>query len=94
MKRLLIHTTLASLALACTAGSVFAHGGQFRGPGGAVDPRLREPTDPTPPTPPKPSGGPPVTPPPTNTPGGSAPPAGPVTPMPLGPVMTARSAAR
>ncbi len=48
-----------------------AHGGTFRGPGGAIPPLLRPPTDPTPPPPPPPTGGPPVTnpdpmPPPTN----------------------------
>lgn len=34
------------------SGEALAHGGQFRGPGGALPPGLRDPTDPPPPAPP------------------------------------------
>ncbi|MBL9087752.1 MAG: hypothetical protein JNM10_11490, partial [Planctomycetia bacterium] len=65
------------LAISCaTAPSAFAHGGQYRTPGGSVPPHLRDPNDPTPPPPPPPPTGPgPVTPTDPPPPGG-----GPVTP--------------
>lgn len=77
MKRLSLLAALMAAGFALSAGSLWAHGGQFRGPGGSVPPSLREPTDPTPPPPPPPTSGPPVTPPPTNTPGATPPPAPP-----------------
>ncbi|MDJ0522196.1 MAG: HEAT repeat domain-containing protein, partial [Planctomycetota bacterium] len=64
MKRILIGALLVTVALLVFADDLMAHGGQYRGPGGAVPPNQREPSDPTPPQPPPPSG-PPVTPPPT-----------------------------
>jgi HEAT repeat protein len=76
MKRLLLSVALVSAGFLALASDLWAHGGQFRGPGGSVPPSMREPTDPTPPPPPPPSGGPPTTPPPT-TPG-----AGPTAPPP------------
>ncbi len=60
--RLLSVTLLGLLALSLIATDAWAHGGQFRGPGGSVPPRMREPHDPTPPPPPPVSPGPPVTP--------------------------------
>jgi len=68
-------------ALAWSATEAWAHGGQYRGPGGAVPPKLREPHDPVPPTPPDPTGG-PVTEP---SDGRPTPPMGPVTPDPVAP---------
>lgn len=66
----------------------FAHGGQYRGPGGAVPPQQREPGDPTPAPPPPPSG-PPVTPTGPTTGGGGPPqptnPGDPTTPAPSTP---------
>lgn len=57
-----------------------SHGGQYRGPSGAVPPGLREPADGTPPPPPPPSG-PPTTPTPaTPTPSTPMAPGGPVAP--------------
>ena len=79
MKRIVFSALLVSLAFLVFAGDLYAHGGQYRGPGGAVPPNQREPSDPTPPAPPPPSG-PPTTPPPT-TPSGP-PPSGPTTPTP------------
>ena len=79
MKRIVFGALLVSLALMVFAGDLWAHGGQYRGPGGAVPPNQREPSDPTPPAPPPPSG-PPTTPPPT-TPSGP-PSGGPTTPTP------------
>jgi len=64
MKRILFAALLVSVALLICADDMWAHGGQYRGPGGAVPPNQREPSDPTPPQPPPPSG-PPVTPAPT-----------------------------
>jgi HEAT repeat protein len=61
-------------ATALLAPSALAHGGQFRGPGGAVPPGLREPSDPTPPPPPPPSTPPPTTPPDSTPPSGGPPP--------------------
>jgi len=66
----------AILALVLGASEALAHGGQYRGPGGAVPPGLRLPHDPTPPNPPPPTGG-PVTEPSTGDPHR---PSGPVTP--------------
>ena len=82
MKRMLLSVALVSAGFLALAGDLWAHGGQFRGPGGSVPPSMREPTDPTPPPPPPPSGGPPTTPPPT-TPG-----AGPTAPTPTTPQPT------
>ncbi len=64
MKRLVLASLLVAFAFVVFAGDLWAHGGQYRGPGGAVPPNQREPSDPTPPPPPPPSG-PPTTPPPT-----------------------------
>jgi HEAT repeat protein len=78
MKRLLLGVAAAGIAALALAPTAFAHGGQYRQPGGGVPPGLREPSDPTPPPPPPPS-----TPPPTTTPPDSPappPPSGPVTP--------------
>ncbi len=75
MKRILFAVLLCMGVVALAASSAFAHGGQFRGPGGAVPPGLREPSDPTPPPPPPPTGGPPVTTPPD--------PSGPPAPPPV-----------
>jgi HEAT repeat protein len=82
MKRLLLGALLVIGALALIPTETWAHGGQFRGPGGSVPPGLREPTDPTPPPPPPPSGG---SPPPSGGP--TTPPAGapPSTPAPTTP---------
>ena len=81
MKRILFAALLVSVALMIVASDVWAHGGQYRGPGGAVPPNQREPSDPTPPPPPPPSG-PPTTPPPTTpSPGGPTAPT-PTTPSP------------
>lgn len=86
---------LGALALAALAFAPdsWAHGGQYRGPGGAVQPGAREPTDPTPPPPPPPSG-PPVTPAPTTpsptaptTPTPTTPQPTPTTPQPTTPEM-------
>jgi HEAT repeat protein len=78
MKRIVLALAVAVVAVGFAAEDLWAHGGQFRGPGGSVPPGLREPTDPTPPPPPPPSG-PPVTPPPT-TPTPTQPTPPPVTP--------------
>jgi HEAT repeat protein len=89
MKRLLLGALLVVGALALIPTETWAHGGQFRGPGGSVPPGLREPTDPTPPPPPPPSGG---SPPPSSgaptTPPAGTPPATPTPPTvtpPTGP---------
>lgn len=79
MKRVLFGALLVSTALMLFASDVWAHGGQYRGPGGAVPPNQREPSDPTPPPPPPPSG-PPVTTPPPTTPSPTTP--APTTPTP------------
>ncbi len=63
MKRLLLGFAVGVAGAALLAPQAFAHGGQFRGPGGEAPPGLREPSDPTPPPPPSPT-----TPPPTTTP--------------------------
>jgi len=83
MKMLMLTTWALSLVVALTWGATeaLAHGGQYRGPGGAVPPKLREPNDPTPPNPPEPTGD-PVTEP---SEGGPRRPAGPVTPDPQTP---------
>jgi hypothetical protein len=57
MTRLLLGLLVATGLLAFLATESRAHGGAFRGPGGAVPPDLRRPSDPTPPPPPPPSGG-------------------------------------
>ncbi len=89
MKRFLIAALCVSVALLIVADDLYAHGGQYRGPGGAVPPNQREPSDPTPPPPPPPSG-PPTTPPPTTPPsGGTTPtPMTPTTPTPTTPTPT------
>lgn len=52
-------TMLFAVLLLCIGASdALAHGGQYRGPGGAIPPGLREPFDPTPPNPPPSTGGP------------------------------------
>lgn len=81
MNRIFFALGLLALASMALATDVWAHGGQYRGPGGAVQPGAREPTDPTPPPPP-PASGPPVTPDPT-TPSPS-----PTTPTPTTPTPT------
>src|SRR5947208_2821728 len=63
------------MGLVAFAPGALAHGGQFRGPGGAVPPGLREPGDPTPPPPPPPS----RPPPPVTTPSQPPPPMPPIT---------------
>jgi HEAT repeat protein len=69
MKRLV----LGLVALALVAGTAWAHGGNYRGPGGEVPPNMRKPEDPPPPSD---SGTP--TPPPEEDPGGTpTPPDGP-----------------
>lgn len=85
MKRVLLSVSVAALALCALAGDLWAHGGQFRGPGGAVPPGLREPNDPTPPPPPPPSGGPPTTPPSTTPPSTGGPVTPPTTTTPTAP---------
>jgi HEAT repeat protein len=89
MKRLFLGVALIGAGFSLSAPSLWAHGGQFRGPGGSVPPSLREPTDPTPPPPPPPSG-PPTTPPPTTPPSTTPPPTTPppVTPPPTTPPPT------
>ncbi len=94
MRRLLLSVALLATGFLALASDLWAHGGQFRGPGGSVPPSLREPTDPTPPPPPPPSSGPPTTPPPTTTPGSgpTAPPPNtppPTTPPPTSPELGA-----
>lgn len=86
MKRILFGALLVSVAMLICADDLLAHGGQYRGPGGAVPPNQREPTDPTPPQPPPPSG-PPVTPPPT-TPDSKPTAPTPTTPTPSTPTPT------
>jgi len=81
MNRFFLAIALLGTSLLAIASEGWAHGGQYRGPGGSVQPGAREPTDPTPPPPPPPSG-PPVTPDPT-TPSPSTPtPSTPTTPQP------------
>jgi HEAT repeat protein len=89
MKRLFLGAALIGAGFCLAAPSLWAHGGQFRGPGGSVPPSLREPTDPTPPPPPPPSG-PPTTPPPTTPPPTTPPPTTPppTTPPPTTPPPT------
>ena len=76
MNKTISSILLATLALFAWTSEAYAHGGQYRGPGGAVPPGLRLPHDPTPPNPPPPTGG-PITEPST---GGPRRPDGPVTP--------------
>ncbi len=82
MKRLAFFAFLASFALLAVASNAWAHGGQFKAPGGAVDPGQRAPEDPTPPPPPPPTGPPPTTPSPSDP---GKPSSGPVTPPPSAP---------
>jgi HEAT repeat protein len=81
MNRVLLGLAAGVVATLVVAPSAFAHGGQYRAPGGNVPPGLREPSDPTPPPPPPPSTPPPTTTPP-DTPG--APPPTPVVTPPSG----------
>ncbi len=74
MRRIIATALFAALAIPGIATDARAHGGIYVGPGGAVPPNLREPSDPVPPPPP-PQSGPPVTGPPT-TPTRPAPPMG------------------
>ena len=46
MKRLSLAAALLAAGFVLGAPSLWAHGGQFRGPGGNVPPTLREPTRP------------------------------------------------
>jgi HEAT repeat protein len=94
MKRLVLALAAAAVAFVAFAPKASAHGGQFRGPGGAVPPGLREPSDPTPPPPPPPTTQPPTTPPsdpgvpppaPTTPSTGTAPPPPPTTGDPTNP---------
>src|SRR5688500_2076357 len=78
MKSAALGLVAGSVAALLLAPSAFAHGGQYRSPGGAVPPGLREPSDPTPPPPPPPSSPPVTTTPPP--PGSAPPPAAPTTP--------------
>ncbi len=75
MKSFLLGLAVGAVALVYLSPDALAHGGQFRGPGGAVPPGLREPTDPTPPPPPPPTSAPPTT-----TPSDPAQPPPPTTP--------------
>lgn len=88
MKRVLFATLVLTMALGLVAQDAFAHGGQYRGPGGAVPPNQREPSDPTPPPPPPPST-PPTTPPPTTPSPGPSPTPTPTTPGTPAPVTPA-----
>lgn len=56
--RLLTVVTATFMVLSLCAADALAHGGQFRGPHGAVPPGLRAPSDPTPPPIPSPDPGP------------------------------------
>ena len=93
MKRLVLGLAAVAAGFALFAPSAWAHGGQYRGPGGAVPPGLREPSDPTPPPPPPPTTQPPPTttgdpgtpPPPVTTPNVPPPTTGPTTPLDGGP---------
>lgn len=82
MKRLALFGVLVAAAALALAPDALAHGGQFKAPGGAVDPGQRAPEDPTPPPPPPPSG-PPTTPSPSDP--GKPAPTGPTTPPPTAP---------
>jgi HEAT repeat protein len=75
MNRALLGWFAGAVAAVALAPAAFAHGGQYRTPGGSVPPGLREPSDPTPPPPP-----PGTTPPPTTTPPETPPPGTPTTP--------------
>lgn len=79
MNRFFFFALLIGAALLALPTDAYAHGGQYRVPGGGVDPGLREPTDPTPPPPPPPSA-PPTTPAPTPSPTPTPPTTPPSTP--------------
>ncbi len=83
MYRTTAHLALLLLLVLAFASPAFAHGGQYRGPGGHVPPGLKEPGDPTPPPPPPP-GSPPTTGEPTtpSAPGAPPQPTDPGTPTP------------
>lgn len=74
MRMLLLGVLLTALVLPSVAVDAHAHGGQYRGPGGALPPNLREPHDPVPPPPPPSTGQPPVTESPTGPTGRPTPP--------------------
>lgn len=80
-RRRALGAALGAVLLLTAAAPAFAHGGTYRGPGGAIQPGARPPGDPTPPPPPPPTGEPPVTPDPTGGPG-----RGPSTPGDPGPL--------
>lgn len=61
MKRLMLAALSFALLPLALPSSAYAHGGVFRGPGGAIPPGLRPPSDPTPPPPPPVTQGPPET---------------------------------
>ena len=82
MNRIFLLALLVGAALLWLPEDAYAHGGQYRVPGGGVDPGLREPTDPTPPPPPPPPT-PPTTPP--STPGTPPPTTPPPTTQPTTP---------
>jgi HEAT repeat protein len=85
MKRLALLGFVLAMAMFAIAPDALAHGGQFKAPGGNVDPGQRAPEDPTPPPPPPPSG-PPTTPSPSDP--KPPPSSGPVTPPPSAPPPT------
>lgn len=85
MKRLALLGFVLAMAMFALAPDALAHGGQFKAPGGNVDPGQRAPEDPTPPPPPPPSG-PPTTPSPSDP--KPPPSSGPVTPPPSAPPPT------
>ncbi len=58
MRKTILSILFAAVVLPFGASEAFAHGGQYRGPGGALPPNLREPFDPIPPSPVPPSTGP------------------------------------
>jgi HEAT repeat protein len=61
MRTLLAALLIATGTWAWIAEDAYAHGGQYRGPGGSLPPNAREGFDPQPPPPPPPSGQPPTT---------------------------------
>ncbi len=74
------YAIVVALVTLLSPGDLWAHGGQFRGPGDQVPPGLRDPFDPTPPPPPPP---PTPGPPPISTPFGPTQ-GSPTTPLPTG----------
>jgi HEAT repeat protein len=82
MSRTFVSIFAALLSAGLLADVALAHGGVYRGPGGAVPPGQREPTDPMPPAPPPPGDAP--TTPPSTPPALPGPTTGPSTPTPPG----------